>query len=479
MQQEKYQHATWGFYLKDSVTDQVIYDLNSDKMFLPASTTKLFSSAALLNAYGADYRFKTPVYALGTIEGDRLTGDLVLVAQGDLTFGGRQDDTDKISFTKLDHINANSVPGTLLTPEDPLHAFKNLASQIHDKGIQEVHGNILIDDRLFETSERRGLTLSPILVNENMIDIVLNPGETGNTATLSWRPKVSGYTVTNSVQTVKQGEPLNIEITADDLGRNITVKGTLPINEKNLVRTFAIKDPRHFAKAAFMDALKEAGIKITQTSETPPTLQPQAGFGDIQPIAVWTSPPLSEYVKLILKVSHNLGADLVPVLLAVKEGKTTFNEGMQLIGDFVIDDVKLPWDSFVFLDAAGGDENRLTPKAEVILLDFVKKKSPYFQSFYEALPIQGVDGSLEDFAKNRAAKGKVRAKPGTGVTFNPSVGKFFLTTQALAGYVEGKNGHLLEFMLAVNNGTMPKIDDIFPIFEDLSQIMADTYDLSD
>ena len=52
MQLEKYKHANWGVYAKDSVTGEVLYDYHSDQLFLPGSTTKLFSVAALLKAYG-------------------------------------------------------------------------------------------------------------------------------------------------------------------------------------------------------------------------------------------------------------------------------------------------------------------------------------------------------------------------------------------------------------------------------------------
>ena len=194
-------------------------------------------------------------------------------------------------------------------------------------------------------------------------------------------------------------------------------------------------------------------------------------YEGLQPVAVWTSPPLSEYAKLILKVSHNLGANLVPLLLASKQGEKTFDEGMRLLGKFAIDNVKLSPHAFVFIDGAGGNENRLTPQAEIQLLEYVYKQTPSsFKSFYDALPILGVDGSLEDFAKGTPAAGKVRAKPGTGVAFNLATGKFFLITQAYAGYIEGKNKHLFAYIAVVNNAAMPSIEDIFPIFEDEGQL---------
>lgn len=480
MHQAKYDHSIWGIYVKDIQTGEVLYDLNSDKLFSPASTTKLFSVAALLNAYGDDYRFKTPVYAVGKIQNGQLQGNLILVAQGDLTMGGRQPNPNTIAFTKLDHINANEVPGVTLTKENPLYGLNELAKQIYQKGIREINGNVLIDENLFETTEKRGMMISPIFINENLIDLVFNPSSSGQAAQMTWRPHVPGYEVTNQVKTVAKGEPLAIEISSDDAGHKILVKGTIPIGQHDVVRTFSIKDPNNFARWALIQALREQGIKVNLPAEKSNQIPPARSYEDLQPVALWTSPPLSEYAKLILKVSHNLGANLVPLLLAVRQGKKSFDDGMRLLGDFVVKDVKLSSDAFVFADAAGGNENRLTPQGEVQLLEYIRKLKPaQFQHYFDALPILGVDGSLEDFAKDTDAVGKVRAKPGTGVSYNLATDKFFLITQALGGYVEGKNGHLFAYMLAVNNAKMPAIIDIFPIFEDVCQISSDFYNHSD
>lgn len=469
--QEKYDHATWGILVKDLQTDEILYNVNGDKLFSPASTTKLFSIAALLNAFGDDYRFKTPVYAAGKIENGELKGDLILVAQGDLTMGGRESIKDKISFTKMDHITANEIPGAILTPEDPLKGLNGLALQIFNKGIREMEGNIIIDDSLFETTQKRGMVLTPIIINENLIDIVVNPTTLGQKAEITWRPQVPGYKVDNQIKTGSKGEKLDLQISSDDLGQNIVIKGTIPLDQKDIVRTFAIKDPKSFAKAAFRQALEKNGVKVT--------LKPTTATKDLTQVALWTSPPLSEYAKLILKVSHNLGADLVPLLLASREGKKTFAEGMRSLGDFVLQEVKLTPNSFVFVDAAGGNENRLTPEAEIKLLDYIHQQKPLkFQHFYDALPILGVDGSLEDFGKSTQAIDKVRGKPGTGAILNLATEKFFLITQALAGYIEGKNGHLLAYLIVVNNASMPSLEDIYAIFEDDGKLSSMIYNHS-
>lgn len=481
MHQTKYDHSIWGIYVKDLQTAEVLYDINSEKLFSPASTTKLFTMAALLHAFGDDYRFKTPVFASGKIEKGQLQGDLILVAQGDLTMGGRElKNSNKIAYTKMDHIIANEVPGVILTPENPLNGLNELAKQVYQSGIREVNGDVVIDDSLFETIEKRGMIITPMMINENLIDLVINPTAIGQQANLAWRPQVPGYEVVNQIKTVTKDGALAIDVSSDDSGHKIIVQGTIPMEQRDIVRTFSIKDPKAFARAAFIQALQKQNVKVNVSRGKSNQVPSLNSYRNLSQVALWTSPPLSEYAKLILKVSHNLGADLAPLLLASHQGKKTFAEGMKLLGDFAIQEVKLSPDTFVFIDGAGGNENRLTPQAEIKLLEYVHKQSPSrFKRFFDALPILGVDGSLADFGKETQAVGKVRAKPGSGVAYNLATGKYFLITQAFAGYIEGKNGHLLAYIVVVNNAKMPAIDDIFAMFEDDSRLSSMIYNLSD
>ncbi|MFY9799900.1 MAG: D-alanyl-D-alanine carboxypeptidase, partial [Methanoregula sp.] len=64
----RYSHASWGIIIVDPATGKTLYGSNADQMYVPGSTTKLFSSAAVLEALGPDYRFRTPVYAMGTVD---------------------------------------------------------------------------------------------------------------------------------------------------------------------------------------------------------------------------------------------------------------------------------------------------------------------------------------------------------------------------------------------------------------------------
>ena len=102
LERPEYRHARWGILAVDAATGKTVYARNADQLFAPASVTKLYYSAAALVALGADHHFETPVYRRGTLSHGVLDGDLILVASGDLTMGGRTDKSSKMAFADDD-----------------------------------------------------------------------------------------------------------------------------------------------------------------------------------------------------------------------------------------------------------------------------------------------------------------------------------------------------------------------------------------
>src|SRR3954454_6143082 len=76
MQGPRYALSRWYVHVSDRATGAPLQELNADQLVLPASTTKLWSTAAALDTFGPDFRFETPVYRRGSVEGDELSGDL-------------------------------------------------------------------------------------------------------------------------------------------------------------------------------------------------------------------------------------------------------------------------------------------------------------------------------------------------------------------------------------------------------------------
>src|SRR5262249_19354437 len=94
----EYKPARWGMLIVDAKTGWTVYEQSPDKFFLPASVTKLYTCATAINELGPDFYFTTPVYRRGEVKDRVLDGDLILVASGDLTFGGRRGKTPAIEL---------------------------------------------------------------------------------------------------------------------------------------------------------------------------------------------------------------------------------------------------------------------------------------------------------------------------------------------------------------------------------------------
>src|SRR5262245_2288532 len=191
-----FRQAHWGLLDVDAKTGEKVFEHNADRLFTPASTTKLYTTAGPLAAFGPQYKFETPVYRRGEVSEGRLRGDLILVASGDLTMGGRTQPDGKMAFANSDHTYAG--PATTeheLTPTNPLAGLANLAEQVYQGGVRIIQGDVLIDDRLFPHARGSGSgpdLLTPIVINDNVVDLSVTPGDAVNQlASVRMRPETN------------------------------------------------------------------------------------------------------------------------------------------------------------------------------------------------------------------------------------------------------------------------------------------------
>jgi D-alanyl-D-alanine carboxypeptidase/D-alanyl-D-alanine-endopeptidase (penicillin-binding protein 4) len=465
MDSPQYRYARWGLYVADRASGDVVYDLNGGELFIPGSTTKLYPTAAALDAYGADYRFETPIYRRGPINAQgELQGDLILVASGDLTMGGRDTPDGHIDFTSIDHNDANALPLATLTPEDPLAGLHALARQVA-AGIRRVRGNVIIDARLFPQMKKDDYVLSPIMINDNLIDLTITPGKVGQAATMAWRPQTASYHVQSEVRTVAAGQPLDVIIASPQPG-HIVVQGQIPVDKTELVRTYQVEDPPTFARTLLIEALQRQGVTVdaSPTGSNPAEqLPPQGSYTQEQRVAVHRSLPFAENIKLILKVSMNQQADTLICLLAVKRGKTTFDEGMQEILPF-LQKAGLDADAVSLSDGRGNESTDLfSPRTVTQLLRYMSTR-PDFRVYHDALPVLGVDGTeANTVPPSSPVRGKAAAKTGTVVLGDAMHNRPVLMTEGMAGYVTAKSGRELVFALYVNYVALHQVEDLFAV----------------
>ena len=151
MGKPRYAQATWSLLVADVASGEPLYALRPDDLAFTGSVRKLFSVGPGPRSSGAGQPGRPPRCTAGAgSTGGALTGDLVLVGAGDLTFGGRRNADGTVAVTDFDHNDANNLGTALLTPQDPLAGLDALARQVAASGIRAVTGDVVVDDRLFE-----------------------------------------------------------------------------------------------------------------------------------------------------------------------------------------------------------------------------------------------------------------------------------------------------------------------------------------
>lgn len=489
-----YKSAVWGLQVVDLESGEVLCSKNADKQILVGSIRKMFSVGLALDKLGAGHRFVTPIDVDGKIEQGVLTGNLILVASGDLSMGGRMNPDGTLAISNFDHNEANALGNAELTKPDPLAGYKDLARQVAASGIKEIRGDVIIDDRLFEPFPFRGeFEVRPIFVNDDVVDVMFRPGQVGQPAVVESRPLSAALAIRSSLTTSGQGSELKIECDPEHpactgaTDCQATFNGQLPIDftppftgKWPVVRTVRITQPQNYARTVLIEALKEAGVAVAAATvaENPvqklPTMDAPRGT---LAVASLMSVPYSDYARWILKVSYNIGADTSLLLLGLTQGVNNLQAALQAEQKILQKEFGIAASDYHFVDGSGGGETAITPQAVGSYLK-ARSQRDNFSIFKAALPSLGVDGSLgfvTDFEKNPAlagAKGNVQAKTGTFL-YGDDQGRILLKAQGMAGYITTKTGRRLAYVLILNDaGPIQGMEDLLNVFQDQGLISA-------
>jgi PBP4 family serine-type D-alanyl-D-alanine carboxypeptidase len=459
MDRPEFRHAFFGieFYSLDS--GKPIYALNAEKLFTPASTTKLLTEGTALELLGADFRFHTRVYRTGPINAaGTLDGDLVLVASGDPNLSGRINADGTLAFENEDHSYDGDVQ-TRAVPGDPLLVVRRLAQAVKDRGVKKISGYVIVDISLFPEGQRElgtGVVMSPVVVNDNLVDVTVGPGAAiGAPVTFKQSPATSYVTFINQATTGAPDSRPDInwgsEVNNPDGTHTVTITGRMPATKPAILYNYAVPEPSRFAETVLVEALREKGIDVEMTA---PGAKRDfkalaASYIPENQVAEHVSPPLKEEIKVTLKVSQNLHASMTPMILnATVLPKEPARNGFDLEHEFLVR-AGLDLSGAQQGDGAGGNAH-FSPEFMVSYLVYMSKQKN-FQVFYDALPILGRDGTLFDIQPASPAAGFVHAKTGTFSVYDPLNRRLLVTAKGLAGYMTTRDGQHLAFAIYVNN----------------------------
>lgn len=472
MGQPAYANARWQITVTDLDTGEVLLAVEGDKMAEPASFTKTYSTGAAWLTWGPDHTLTTPVKRTGDIVDGELQGDLVLVATGDITMGGRTNPDGTVAYTDLDHNDANPLPGATLTTQDPLTGLDDLAAQVAASGIRSVAGNVVIDDRLFQ-GELAGEPITPIVINQNILDLTITPGEVGQPATVDLTPAVSPWRVESTVLTVAAGEPAGVTNPATAGDGVITISGTIPADADPQLKVLVLEDPATFARTAFIEALDRAGVSVAADPiavNSTAGLAPQSDIETLPSVAELESLPLEEQVTYIMKISYNRGAQTYVCLLAVEAGEDDCSTGMAEVGR-TWEEAGLDILGISLVDGSGLEGNFVTAD-NAVQAQAIMAARPDAERWKETMPILGVDGSLATVQTDSPAAGTIFAKTGTLVGGDEVNGRARISTKALGGVMETGSGRNVAFAIIMNQAFAADVEGVFQVNDDIGAVAA-------
>jgi len=490
-----YDGATWGLRVEDQDTGEVLIDLRPDYDFFIGSVRKVFSVGELINEVGAGHTTTTPIHVQGTVGEDGvLDGDLILVATGDLTMGGRTLPDGRIAITNFDHNEANSLGNAVLSTPNPIQGYISLAGQVAAAGITRVTGDVVIDDRLFAPFPFRNegnFAIRPIFVNDDCVDLTIDPTTAGDPASVEWRPVSAALDVESTLETTAAGTELDVELDPEfpacigAPGCTGEVSGDLPVdfvppltNAFPLIRTFRIVEPQNYARTVLIEQLEAAGVEVdapTVADNPVGLLPPKDSYSDDTIVASLESLTEAQHAKFVLKVSYNIGADTSLLLWGVARGVDNMNDALAAERESLVSEHGIPGDEFFFVDGSGGGDTTAQNRAVTKWLHIMTGQ-PDFPAFRDALPILGIDGSLgfvTDFQSDptlAGATGQVRAKTGTYAAGDES--GLVIKGQAFGGYIDARSGRNLIYQLVVNEVPITEFDQLLDIFQDEGTISA-------
>jgi D-alanyl-D-alanine carboxypeptidase/D-alanyl-D-alanine-endopeptidase (penicillin-binding protein 4) len=435
--------ARWGISVISLSDGATLYSRNGDRLFTPASNMKIYTTAVALDLLGADYRWRTSVYAEKQPDaGGTVQGDLILYGRGA---------PDLVSHNR----NNNEA------------ALAKLAEDLYARGIKRVQGNVVGDESYFRGNSLGdgwqwtdiqwyfGAEASALSIDGNEIDVNVIPSTSAKEPPAVKASDGGAFvTIQNRIVAGKPSMRPTIGINRGLSDNNVAVWGELPPGSKGFGARLSVHNPALWTAHLFLDALKKRGISIDgQALARGSRVAPSQRFDPAQAVelASVTSKPLSEIARITNKESNNLFAELILRTLGRERGailETPEPPGRELGDDEAgvalvrlwLARAGVPTTGLAIHDGSGLSRlNLVTPDSTARLLITVSNTASG-EVFKHSLPIAGKDGTLA--GRLKSVNERVIAKTGS-LTYDNS----------LSGYATSPDGKVFAFSILCNDQT--------------------------
>ncbi len=450
--QPQFRNAHWGILVVDPAQGDTLYSLNAGKLFMPASNMKIVTGSVALAQLGPDYRFNTAFVTAGPVCGGVLHGDLLVMGRGDPSMSDAM-------------------------REDAMIPMREMADSLAARGIRTVRGRVISGFDAFPGSELGygwswsdlGATYSAgvdeLFFNEGYGRVVVRGGQRAAspvrvtpltsahypplsvTARTGWAPDTltptpdAGGGAIGISRHRRSGSDLVVR--PDSLGHGLVLTGWIT---PGTVDTIDVVFPDQTAAylATLRGAMDDRGIEVQDRTRELGGCAGATTARALDTLFVYQSAPLRDVLHAMEKPSQNQIAEILLRTLGLERAGV----GRPDSGASVVERQLLAWgaepDGFVIRDGSGLSRyDYLSPETIVHILAAIQRDTA-FHAFYDALPIAGIDGTIEYRMRGTAAEGNVHAKTGS-----------IANARSLSGYVTTADGRELIFSLLCNNWTVP------------------------
>ena len=409
----------FGVMVVSLTRGDTLFAHNAGEMMQPASTMKLFSTAAALDRFGPEHRFSTDVLRDAAIAPDGvLSGNIYLRADGDPSMSSR--------FWK----EAN-------------YPMNTLAHAVAAAGVKRVHGDLVFDASAFDDQlipegwktkylgAAYAARVSALSLNENVFWVVVKP--VAGKAVVSLDPASTTMPFKSAVRLTGGSGG---RIAARQRGDTIDITGAVGSSGGEKRYSLVMPDPATYTAGALRAALEGAGITVDGTiraGKTPANAEKVASF---------LSPPLSDIISEMNRESINVVAELLfrdAARASAPGGQASAEAGLANMRNFLTTKVGARSNAINVSDGSGlSTLDSLTPRTMIELLSYAHH-GPWSSAFHGSLPVAGESELLRRRMRSTPAQGNLHAKTGTTDT-----------VIGLGGYVTAKDGEIMAFSFIYN-----------------------------
>ena len=417
-------NSSVGLKLQDQ-SGKVLLSYDSEKLLVPASLQKLFTTSYVLDHLSKDFVYKTYVLYSGVLDTNSkiLKGNLIIYTSGDPSLESRFFNSKSFISdlkSKLLELKINSITGKIKIYPD----FDNY--QVNNQWLWSDLGNYY------------GSGYSSHSFKDNYVEVSFNSGnEIGSfTKIVKIDPMADSFFLENSVLVGKSNRDLSNAFGAP-MQKNRTLIGTIPRNKKNYVVKISMHDPKIFLKYAIENVCTELGILILNS----PIKSDRNLFMDT--LLVYSSPSLMDLVKCVnFKSNNNYAEHLLMKSVSLNHKDININKTAEYLQVFW--EEKFGLKEMIFKDGCGLSRlNLCSANAfnHLLLYELEQKLSKGKEMFFKSLPISGKSGTLKYFGDKSVFEDEFFGKSG-------SMGR----VRCYSGYLR-KNAQYYPFTIMVNNFT--------------------------